>query len=82
MACCCKILIFSFIRKYNNLGTAILIAIYKFVLVFRAMKNEDGENYSYDDCLDFALLNVVLPQIEKLPPIQLKSINDFSGGTA
>ena len=72
--------ILSFIRKYNNLGTAILIAIYKFILVFRVMKNEEGENYSYDDCLDFALLNVVLPQIEKLPPIQLKSINDFSPG--
>ena len=48
--------------------------------VFKTLYGDHYENYSYDDCLDFALLNVVLPQIEKLPPIQLKSINDFSRG--
>ena len=72
--------ILAYIRRSNKLGTALLIAVYKFILVFRAMKDGDGKNHEFDYCLDLALCNSIIPQISKLPPMKLQSILGFISG--
>ena len=47
------------------------------MLVFNSMEKKPGENYSLDECLDIALCNSILPQIEKLSLLKLETIKNF-----
>jgi MoxR-like ATPase len=69
--------ILAYIRRSNELGTALLISVYKFILVFHAMKDEQGQQHKLDYCLDLALCNSIIPQISKLSPVTLRSIHNF-----
>ena len=66
--------ILSYIRTTKNLGTAILISIYKFVAV-------DGEtNENLEVSLDMALRSSIVPQLENVQPFQLRALREFACG--
>ena len=79
--------ILTYVRLSNNLGTAILLAIYKFMLTLHSMDDpiwyntaSTNKRFDLDKSLDFALCQNLLPQIEKLSPVKLISIRDFVRG--
>ena len=63
--------IVSFIRKSKQLGTALLISIFKDMLVYHKM------GQSWDSSLDSALAKAITPQIEDLQISALGSIKRF-----
>ena len=67
--------IMSFIRKSKQLGTALLISIFKDMLVYHQMGN------NYDQSLDSALTKKILPQLEGLPVSTLRILEKFLHGT-
>ena len=67
--------IMSFIRKSKQLGTALLISIFKDMLVYHQMGN------NYDQSLDSALTKKILPQLEGLPVSTLRILKRFVHGT-
>jgi len=67
--------IMSFIRKSKQLGTALLISIFKDMLVYHKMGK------SFDDSLDSALTKKILPQLESLPVNTLRILKRFVNGT-
>lgn len=64
--------IMSFIRYTKNLGTAILISIFKFILV-NNLTNDDLEN-----SLDIALRSNIIPQLENVSRWSLEAIKAFA----
>lgn len=62
----------AFIRLSKNLGTSILISIYKYILTDRQAQEAD-----YDKSLDAALTSNVLPQLEGVPRWSLETIRAF-----
>ena len=73
--------ILAYVRLSNPLGTAILLQICNFMLMFNSMIDPNtDERFDLNKSLDFALLNSLLPQIEKLPPSKLTSIRQFARG--
>ena len=66
--------IMAFIRLSKNLGTALLISIFRLVLI-NYLTTKD-----WDISLDSALSTILLPQMESLHYWQLDSIMNFVGG--
>jgi len=66
--------IMAFIRLTKPLGTALLIAVFKYVLV-------DSEvNDDLEKSLDIALKSNITPQLENIKKISLQAIKEFSCG--
>lgn len=66
--------IIAFIRKSKQLGTALLISMFKDILVYHKM----GQRW--DSSLDSALTKTIISQIEDLPTAALGNIKRFVNG--
>lgn len=66
--------IMAFIRLSKNLGTALLISIFRLTLI-NYLTTKD-----WDKSLDYALTTSLLPQMESLHYWQLDSVMNFVGG--
>lgn len=66
---------FSFIREAKNLGTGILIAMFKLIFV------ENSMGVGLDQSLDDAFRSNVIPQLENLPSWSLETVKAFCCGS-
>jgi len=66
--------IFSFIRIFKPLGTAFPLSAFEFILTNYKIE------YDWNESLDFALVQQILPQIEDLSIAKLEAIRAFSEG--
>lgn len=66
--------IMSIIRQTKQLGTAILISIFKDLLIYHKMGK------SWNDSLDSALVKKIIPQLESLPISTLRILIRFVSG--
>jgi MoxR-like ATPase len=64
--------IMSFIRYTKNLGTAILISMFKFILI------DNITNHDLENSLDIALRSNVIPQLENVSRWSLEAIKAFA----
>lgn len=67
--------ILSFVRMSKNLGTAILISMYSYILV-----DKQSEDTDFDKSLDVALRSIIISHLENVPRWSLESIRAFCCG--
>lgn len=66
--------IMAYIRLTKNLGTALLISMFRFILINYLITKD------WDKSLDQALMTNLLPQLESLQYWQIDSVMNFVGG--
>lgn len=66
--------IMAYIRLTKNLGTALLISMFRFILINYLITKD------WDKSLDQALMTNLLPQLESLQYWQIDSVMNFMGG--
>ena len=66
--------IMSFIRRSKQLGTALMISIFKDMLIYHKMGQD------WDESLDSALVKKIIPQLESLQVSTLGTIKRFVNG--